>query len=211
MKALSLWQPWATLIQVGVKWIETRSWRTAYRGPLAIHAGCSRSAIGDLVGDFRFEWWYSDVVHDPFRCYCDDGVGPPCDRTATRYPCLTRDERFVADAPLGAIVATCTLVDVAPIGGPMGFRTGTVEGDQGDFPGQAVVVRHPSLGPLAESLILDTAETATVDITDQLPYGDFAPGRWAWLLADIEPVDPPVQRKGYQGLWNLPDGWRQAA
>ena len=38
MKAISLWQPWATAIAVGVKRIETRHWTTRYRGPLAIHA-----------------------------------------------------------------------------------------------------------------------------------------------------------------------------
>lgn len=38
MKMISLWQPWAWLIEVGVKRIETRSWKTPYRGPLAIHA-----------------------------------------------------------------------------------------------------------------------------------------------------------------------------
>lgn len=38
MKALTLTQPWATLVAIGVKRIETRSWRTPYRGPLAIHA-----------------------------------------------------------------------------------------------------------------------------------------------------------------------------
>jgi activating signal cointegrator 1 len=38
MKCLSLWQPWASLIEVGAKTIETRSWSTRYRGPIAIHA-----------------------------------------------------------------------------------------------------------------------------------------------------------------------------
>jgi hypothetical protein len=38
MKALTLTQPWATLVAIGAKRIETRSWPTAYRGPLAIHA-----------------------------------------------------------------------------------------------------------------------------------------------------------------------------
>lgn len=38
MKALSLWQPWATAIALGNKRIETRHWSTSYRGPLAIHA-----------------------------------------------------------------------------------------------------------------------------------------------------------------------------
>jgi hypothetical protein len=39
MKALTLIQPWATLVALGEKQIETRSWDTKYRGPLAIHAG----------------------------------------------------------------------------------------------------------------------------------------------------------------------------
>lgn len=38
MKALSLTQPWATLVAIGAKRIETRSWKTSYRGELAIHA-----------------------------------------------------------------------------------------------------------------------------------------------------------------------------
>lgn len=38
MRALSLHQPWATLLVAGFKINETRSWPTSYRGPLAIHA-----------------------------------------------------------------------------------------------------------------------------------------------------------------------------
>ncbi len=38
MKVLTLWQPWATLMAIEAKRIETRSWGTKYRGPLAIHA-----------------------------------------------------------------------------------------------------------------------------------------------------------------------------
>lgn len=42
LKALSLTQPWATLCAIGPdrggKRVETRSWRTEYRGWLAIHA-----------------------------------------------------------------------------------------------------------------------------------------------------------------------------
>ena len=38
MKAISLWQPWASLVAAGIKTIETRAWRAVYRGPLAIHA-----------------------------------------------------------------------------------------------------------------------------------------------------------------------------
>lgn len=38
MKALTLWQPYASAIAVGLKKYETRSWKTSYRGPLVIHA-----------------------------------------------------------------------------------------------------------------------------------------------------------------------------
>ncbi len=38
MKCLSVWQPYASLMVVGLKTIETRDWATQYRGPLGIHA-----------------------------------------------------------------------------------------------------------------------------------------------------------------------------
>ncbi len=38
MRALTLTQPWASLIIWGEKFFETRSWPTKYRGPIAIHA-----------------------------------------------------------------------------------------------------------------------------------------------------------------------------
>jgi activating signal cointegrator 1 len=48
MKAISLWQPWASLVVLGEKKIETRSWDTAYRGPLLIHAA-KRQNIQELI------------------------------------------------------------------------------------------------------------------------------------------------------------------
>lgn len=39
MKCISIQQPWAGLILTGYKDIENRSWSTAHRGRLAIHAG----------------------------------------------------------------------------------------------------------------------------------------------------------------------------
>lgn len=40
-KGLTFVQPWATAVAFAGKDIENRSWRTHYRGPLAIHAGGS--------------------------------------------------------------------------------------------------------------------------------------------------------------------------
>ncbi|KKM02861.1 hypothetical protein LCGC14_1780170 [marine sediment metagenome] len=49
MKALSLWQPWATAIAIGAKKIETRGRRMNYRGLIAIHAAKKRSRELDNV------------------------------------------------------------------------------------------------------------------------------------------------------------------
>lgn len=38
MKAITIWQPWASLIACEAKGFETRSWKTDYRGTIAIHA-----------------------------------------------------------------------------------------------------------------------------------------------------------------------------
>ena len=38
IKVLSIIEPWATLIKEGKKKIETRSWKTSYRGELYLHA-----------------------------------------------------------------------------------------------------------------------------------------------------------------------------
>jgi len=37
-KALTIWQPYALLLVLGLKRFETRGWYTTYRGPLVIHA-----------------------------------------------------------------------------------------------------------------------------------------------------------------------------
>lgn len=46
MKALSLWQPWASLMALGLKRVETRSWRTKYRGDIAICSAKKREHDG---------------------------------------------------------------------------------------------------------------------------------------------------------------------
>jgi hypothetical protein len=39
MRAITINEPWATLIVHGIKRVENRSWSTNYRGSLLIHAG----------------------------------------------------------------------------------------------------------------------------------------------------------------------------
>lgn len=38
MRVISLWEPWATLVILGIKRWETRGWETKVRGPVLIHA-----------------------------------------------------------------------------------------------------------------------------------------------------------------------------
>jgi hypothetical protein len=59
MKALTIWQPWATLVAIGAKRIETRGWETRYRGWLAIHA--ARKSTPDLR-DLVTEWPFAEVL-----------------------------------------------------------------------------------------------------------------------------------------------------
>jgi len=56
MKAITIWQPWASLIACGAKKFETRSWATKYRGPIAIHAAKKDvySIINKLPPDVAF-------------------------------------------------------------------------------------------------------------------------------------------------------------
>lgn len=61
MKCISLWQPWASLVAIGAKRIETRSWSTSYRGPLAIHAAKKwTAALRDLCWTPTFRAALSD-------------------------------------------------------------------------------------------------------------------------------------------------------
>ena len=46
MKAITVIQPWATLLATGKKRIETRSWKTNYRGEILIHAGKKDPLVG---------------------------------------------------------------------------------------------------------------------------------------------------------------------
>lgn len=96
MKALTLWQPWASLVALGVKSIETRSWSTPYRGQLAIHAAKTRPKTYAMqVGDYR--------------CVpLNDG----------RWSLVHAGSGHVAILPFGQVLAIATLADVVPIDGP---------------------------------------------------------------------------------------------
>lgn len=92
MKALSLTQPWATLIAIGAKRIETRSWATNYRGLVAIHAA---KGMPRWAREFAYENPAGQVLNDAGIL-----LGGDC-----------------TDLPHGAILAVAMLSDVWPTDG----------------------------------------------------------------------------------------------
>ena len=65
MKAITLWQPWASMVAAGEKTVETRTWRTSYRGRLAIHA--AKYVVPELRQDFRDRAEF--VLHQPLEAF----------------------------------------------------------------------------------------------------------------------------------------------
>ena len=73
MKALTIYQPWASLIAFGLKHYETRSWTTKYRGPLLIHAGQRRfetARVSHLVWDTPLSI-YSELPFGKVMCIAE--------------------------------------------------------------------------------------------------------------------------------------------
>lgn len=153
MKAITLTQPWATLVAIGAKRIETRSWATSYRGPLAIHAGKGLGPVGGKRG-----------------------LQELCEQEPFRSVLLAHGVDWT-DLPLGAVVATCNLVDFVRFQRNSQWFTVQRDGDMTSW-----------------------------RITDQeRAFGDYAPGRLGWLLADIRRISEPIPAKGSLGLWE----WEQ--
>lgn len=53
MKVLTVREPWAWLIVMGLKDVENRSWDTKYRGPVLIHASAN---VGEREWDAASAW-----------------------------------------------------------------------------------------------------------------------------------------------------------
>lgn len=180
MKALTLHQPWASLIAVGAKRIETRSWSTTYRGPLAIHAGARKPELDEYYGEPHgsLGYWRGETDYVEAAQWCPPQDGDPFWR-------LYVGPDFIEPhpMPLGAVVATCELVDVVPI----------VDGTHDDSKTRSILQNGDRLY-YDDGFGLDPVE-------GQIPFGDFTVGRYAWLLDAIKPLDEPLPAKGHQGLW----------
>lgn len=128
IKVLTLREPWASLIGEGIKAIETRSWRTNYRGELYIHAGCS-----------------------------------PLPRKDKRMELLP--QIMTGSFHFGTIFLKCQLIDCVPI--------------TNEF-----------------------SEKEKKNNPSNFLWGDYSDGRYAWILKDIQAIDP-IPAKGRLGLWSI--------
>lgn len=164
MRAITLTQPWATLVAIGAKKIETRSWSTSYRGPLLIHAGAGLGPVGGVSGLQEL------CCSEPFQTVLR-GQGQAH---------LLDPSFFANNLPRGAIVA------VAKIFGCVPTESARHIGDDDD---------GWSTERAGERWPLTDRERA---------FGDYSPGRYAWLLADVRPLRTPVPCKGALGLWVPP-------
>ena len=154
MRALTLWEPWASLTAKGQKKIETRSWKAPDEligQRIAIHAAKRMPVIAKifcrefskLLGlvTYTGSWLY----------YLEHGVGS-----------------------FGKVVATAKLVDC-----------------------KKILPDTPNYAFYGDS----KGETAIPKDSLEYAFGDYTPGRYAWILEDIKPLDEPIPVKGKQRLW----------
>ncbi len=100
MKAITLWQPWATLMAMEEKTIETRCWKTAYRGPIAIHSAAKLAP----------KWLGASSRTDPFR---DELADVFCVRRDRDDRGGKRVDDILLDLPYGRVLCVVRLVDIA--------------------------------------------------------------------------------------------------
>lgn len=157
MKTITLTQPWATLVAIGAKKIETRSWSTSYRGPLAIHAAKGLGSVGGKRAFWRLE------QSRPFSSVLRPADFPNYDTYPEGYP-------------FGAVVATCELESCLLISG---WQNAMV----------SMEWFHEKSQPIP------------AEASQEYAFGDYTPGRYAWLLTNVRRLPEPIPAKGALSLW----------
>jgi hypothetical protein len=141
LKALTLTQPWASLVALREKTIETRSWYTAYRGELVIHA--AKGFPGDAQA----------LCERPHFTEALRGL------TAKELPL----SRGLCVVKVRACIKTNEMYKV-----------------------RAILGHQPTL--------------------NEMRFGNYEPGRFAWVLQYVRPIEDGESVRGFQRLWNWPAG-----
>jgi hypothetical protein len=173
LPALSLHQPWASLIACGAKPFETRHW----------------PAREDLIG----QRWAIHAAKRPVPRHLRD---PNSERGARMSAALRRPLNTV---PTGAVVAIALLrgcyrlSDVSRRdrdGQGHPFQVVEVRG----APLEIGLRTQPpdGIGPLGW-ILADPFGSFTAAAGE--------PPRWCWHFVDVEPLKVPMTARGYQGIW----------
>ena len=156
LRALTLWQPWASLIAAGFKTVETRSWEP------------SSSCIGELL-----------VIHAGKRVQ-RKGLNPQTEAAMAGW----YGRNWDTTVPCGAAIAVVRLAGAFRVA----WHKSYYEED-----GEERVYAYPRYS------YPDSDIQGRRVCTD--PFGDFAAGRWVWLLEDVQPLEAPLPMRGGQRIW----------
>lgn len=196
MRALSIHQPYAELIRLGVK-----TWETGRSWPMPASVIGERIAICSTVKrpdtDLLEAWeeqglplasgWWGDGF-GPLLALRDDDAPSMFERGAWTTANTTTHEM-----PTGVVRCTAVVAECVP-----------VTEDPDDFPDPIALIEAWPNGKGLRYWGAGLSDSDDdVDIADQLPYGIWTPGTYASRLIDVRPTDP-IPVKGRQRLWHLP-------
>jgi hypothetical protein len=179
VKAISLWQPWASLIACGAKPYETRSWAPSQDligQRIAIHAA---KKIDKGAAQFAQEIMYGQHKEGGFA------LAACMAATFNRTPEQQLGRFGMTMMPIGAVVCTAVL--------EAAFQLGPQD------PSNLLAAR---VGRRLTSKPEHYGRAVRYD-----DWGDYSEGRWAWLLGDVQLLNPAPALKGAQGFFELPAGW----
>lgn len=148
MKCLSIIEPFATLIAIQEKKIETRSWKTNYRGKIAIHSSKNINKEGKE----------SCLKNEFLKALGDE------------YILIKENNKIKYNFNFGNIIATADLINCVQM----------------------------------KELYEDYAilENGIKIQGNEFIFGDYTPGRYAWILDNVQMLDKPIGVKGHLGLWD---------
>lgn len=171
LPALSMWQPWASLVASGVKWLETRSW-PPHRDLIGTRVAFAStgSMPKDAKDALRHGAPHFQALLDAVRAA---GFEIGWDR-----------KKLVHNLPLGEVLCTSMLLGSYPM---LDAETAT------DLPERCLLIGHGRL--------LLVRPEGDIDATSQLPFGVFEPGRVAWHLGPPTLVEGEHPARGRQGVW----------
>lgn len=106
VKCISLWQPWASLMACGAKFVETRDWPTHVRGPICIHAA---QTFKGLIG------W--DKMEPRYLAAAEEALGLRWGELKARLPF----GQIIAEGDLSESVRSETALQRYPDQEPFGY------------------------------------------------------------------------------------------